>query len=91
MQRLLVLTMLVTSIAISPTASMAQSKELNVQTTTSGGGSTTTTQGTKEIGDVTFYGQQKTFSSSGTPGSNPHNSQSSTGAGIVIPIPEKKK
>ncbi|WP_156380686.1 hypothetical protein [Pseudolabrys sp. Root1462] len=87
----LFITMILVLIEALPTVSLAQSDNLNVKTTTSGGGSTTTTQGTKEVGGVTFYGQQKTFSSSSTPDSNPHNSQSSTGAGIVIPIPERKK
>jgi hypothetical protein len=69
----------------------AQAQTINKQTTTSGGGTTTTTQGTTTFKGTTYYGQQKEFSTSTSPGSNPYNSQSSTGVGVQFEIPQSSK
>lgn len=64
----------------------AYAGDYNLQKTTTNTATTTTTSGTvsKPGSDTFVYGQQSTFSTSTTPGSNPHNSQSTTTVGVGV-------
>jgi hypothetical protein len=74
----------VTLLAASVFSATAYAGDYNFQTYSSNTPTTTTNGGTagKSGSNWYGYGQQSTFSTSNTPGSNPYNSQSTTSAGV---------